>query len=175
MGYKCRDCGNFVPIEGTACGKCKARPFARKQGGKLTDKEFITERSKAACEVYFVKREEEIPPIIKPCKQCGKSFEVKAKGKHEFCCSDCRVKWFHEEGKRKRLEARAKQKCKLCGGPMTGNGRKYCEDCAKSLKAPATERPKIKRSRVMSISEINTLALKEHVSYGRRKAHGWRL
>ena len=166
MGYKCRDCENFVPIEGTAYGKCKARPFARKQGGQLTDKEFITERCKIACEVDFVKREEELPPIIKTCKQCGKEFVVTGKGKHEFCCSDCRVKWFHEEKMRKRLEARANKKCAMCGGPMTGNGRKYCLSCRGKLSKATIENAKIHKRKALSINEINALALAEHLSYG---------
>lgn len=141
---KCRECANFIPIGGTVYGRCRVRPFAKKQGGQLTDREFITSRGRAACKGDFVKADK-LPEVIKECRRCKKSFPVTEKSRRVFCCDECRERWHREKQKRERAGRRAQKK-----------------------KAAGAAKPEktLKRKKGLSIGEINALALAEHLSYG---------
>lgn len=153
--YKCRECANFLPIEGTVYGHCKVRPFAQKQGGQLTDKEFLTTRSRNACNKNDFVKADKIPEVVRVCKRCGKEFVVEEKGRREFCCDECRVKWHQEEQKRLRAERKAQ---KALGVKKISS--------AKTGSSPKVKQPKEPTKPKMSISDICKMALEEHLSYG---------
>lgn len=146
--YKCRECANFLPIEGTVYGHCKVRPFAQKQGGQLTDKVFLTTRSRNACKNDFVKADK-IPEVVKKCKRCGKEFTLEERSRREFCCDECRIKWHQEEQKRLRAERKAQ---KALGVKKISS--------AKSGSSPKVKQPKV------PLSEVMRMAAAEHLSYG---------
>lgn len=116
---KCRECANFIPIDGTIYGRCKVKPFAVKQGGKLTDKEFIPTGGRYACKMDFVQADE-IPVEVKKCKRCGKEF-VPLHGLQQYCCKECRYP--PKDG--------TIRKCKWCGKEFVavGNQQYCCTEC----------------------------------------------
>lgn len=138
--YKCRECANFLPIEGTVYGHCKVRPFAQKQGGWKTDKELLVTRSRDACQKDFVKVDK-IPDVVRVCKRCGKEFTLSKNGNRVFCCNECRINWHIEQKSRER----------------------------KAIKEEKASAKKVKSSRkkkVLSLSEVRKLADAEGLSYG---------
>lgn len=137
---KCKECANFLPIEGTVYGRCKVRPIARNQGGRLNGKEFITSRGKYACTVDFVKADK-IPEVVRVCKRCGKEFTVTDNSRRVFCCDECRERWHIEQKSRERK-------------------------AIKEEKASAKRVKSSRKKKVLSISEICKLAMEEHLSYG---------
>ena len=158
--HYCGECENFIPLPGLAKGKCKIKPF-RKQ------REFFTTRMQRECKSFSLSVEG-FKPVIITCKRCGKEVEKTSKSKQIFCSKECSVKWNQEEGKRKRAEEHGiKFKCHICGKPLEGSQKKYCLACKEYIsKATETKPAPKKKRKVMSISEINTLALAEHLSYG---------
>lgn len=162
--HYCGECENFIPLPGLAKGKCKIKPYWKTRKGK--QKEFSTTRMQPSCKSFTLSAEG-FKPVTIICKRCGKEVEKTAKSKQIFCSDECNVKWNQEARKRKRAEEHGiKFKCHICGKPLEGSQKKYCLSCKEYISKP-TEKPSPKKKRkVMSISEINTLALKEHLSYG---------
>ena len=138
---KCKECVNFLPIVGTVYGHCKVRPFAVKQGGWESDKEFVTTRGSWACKDNFVETDK-IPPMIKKCKWCGKEFIAVSRGGKEFCCEECRKKWSAERRAKQRAEDKA------------------IKTAAKKKATRKSKQPKV------PLSEVMRMAAEEHLSYG---------
>ena len=162
--HYCGECENFIPLAGLAKGKRKIKPYGKTQKGK--QKEFFTTRMQRECKSFTLSAEG-FKPVIITCKRCGKEVEKTAKSKQVFCSDECCVKWNQEEGKRKRAEEHGiKFKCHICGKPLGSSQKKYCLACKEYISKPTEKLAPKKKRKVMSISEINRLALAEHLSYG---------
>lgn len=112
------------------------------------------------------------------CRYCGKEMKIGFDNRRVFCSDECSKAFY---GRLKRKNAI----CDICGKPLTGMQKKYCSDeCAKKgfvkvrneykkdlyKKPKAEEKPKAKRNRpkkVLSASEIETIARAEGLTYGK--------
>ena len=135
---KCRECANFLPIGDTVYGHCKAKPFAVKQGGWKTKKEFLTTGSRIACRTDFVEADE-IPVVVRKCKRCGKEF-VPTHNRQQYCCEECRKQATKEKYQllRKTTNCVGIAKiCETCGNEFKAKAanQKHCsQECAKKAK-----------------------------------------
>ena len=163
---RCGDCKNFIKVEGTPYGRCKIRKFLKyKTRGMHHEREFRPLQGRKACKDGFILDYEKVIEVYY-CKYCGKEIkrEKGKKGARVFCSPECRMKWYGRQSKPPQ-----KRYCLICGKPLTGRRRVYCSDeCAEKAKTYPLPAETISSSQknVLSISEINAIALREHLSYG---------
>lgn len=106
------------------------------------------------------------------CKWCGKEF-MPYHPIQVYCSTECRTASLYERKKQERREDIKILKCQNCGGPITGNRkRKFC--CEKCMHqyyynhngGLVAKKPRKKKEKPLSISEICKRAAEEHMSYG---------
>ncbi len=107
------------------------------------------------------------------CRICGKEIKVGFKRKI-FCSKECSDLFYGYKTERK-------TNCVICGKPLVGRQRSYCSDECKSVaktksqqaenkveykKPKAEPKPKVKKQKTLTISQVNELARAEGLNYG---------